>query len=235
MLAGWAAPTLAWAEARRAVADDGQLLLLKDFPLLRQPDAISCGPTCCSMLLKYYGLRADIADVKDTAGTRLFKFGDEEVGFTWPSHVRKALMEHGLEAELVRESSLGEVAELVGENRPPILLVRSSARTWHYVVVTGRRGKNRFRVADPLGREYWLDADTLDQAWTFDGDLRGKAIAGGECQICRGNGRVGFVSCLVCGGDGELPDIRRQVVESNLIERVTIRTLIAPAFSATPA
>jgi hypothetical protein len=103
-----------WASSRPAT-------LLADFPVLRQPDAISCGPTCVAMLLQYYGIGVDIEDVKKTAGTRILKIGGDEIGFTWPSKIREALLEHGLEAELVREAELRDVAALVDPNRPPIL------------------------------------------------------------------------------------------------------------------
>ncbi len=235
---GWLlSPVPAHAESARHARsiDDGRLMVLRNFPILKQPDPISCGPTCCSMLLQYYGIHANIEDVKQTAGTRLLKFGKDEIGFTWPSRVKKALYEHGLESEMKRRATLSDVVDLINRNRPPIMLVRSSARTWHYVVAIGRRGNTRFRVADPLGREYWLRAETLDQAWSFDGDLRGQRIEGAECQICSGKGRIALAKCLFCSGDGHLPDIRRKVVESNLIERVAARTLILPSYSATPS
>jgi hypothetical protein len=187
------------------------------------------------MLLQYYGIDVEIEDVKKTAGTRLLKIGGDEIGFTWPSKMREALLEHGLEADLMREASLRDVAGLVEANRPPIMLVRSSPRTWHYVVAVGHRDGERFRMADPLGKEYWLDADTLGRSWAFDGDLRGNPTLGLPCRLCGTRGRVGFLPCAVCAGDGHLPDFRRTVVESNLIERVAECTMIAPAYSATAA
>jgi hypothetical protein len=90
-------------------------------------------------------------------------------------------------------------------------------------------------MADPLGKEYWLDAETLDHSWAFNGDLRGNPTLGAPCRVCGTRGHVGFLPCAFCAGDGHLPDLRRAVVESNLIERVAARTMIVPAYSATPA
>ena len=216
-------PFLSTASATERVG-----VLLPNFPVMRQPDAISCGPTCCSMLLKYYGVLVGVPQLKEIAGTRLFKMGDDEVGFTWPSKVQKALTQFGLANTLKKQAGLDDVVKAVEDNRPPIVLVRSSRKTWHYTVVIGHRRSQLFKMADPLGYTYWLPARTLENAWSFDGDLRGNPLLGKECKVCAGNGKVGFFKCLVCGGDGHLPDMYRQVVQMNLIERVKANTMISP-------
>lgn len=203
-------------------------VLLTNFPLMKQPDPISCGPTCCSMLLRYYGVVVGVPTLKKIAGTSLFKMGDDEVGFTWPSKMRKSLTKYGLANTLKKEADLGDVVKSVEENRPPIVLVRSSRKTWHYTVVIGHRRGRLFRLADPLGYTYWLSARTFQDAWGFEGDLRGNAITGKACRLCRGKGKVGFAKCLICGGDGELPDLYRSIVQTNLIERVKTNTMISP-------
>jgi hypothetical protein len=206
--------------------------LITNFPVMKQPDAISCGPTCCSMLLSSYGVAVGISKLKEIAGTRLFKMGEDEVGFTWPSKVQKSLSTYGLESTLKKEAELADVVQSVEENRPPIILVRSSRKTWHYTVVIGHRGSELFKMADPLGYTYWLSARTFQNAWSFQGDLRGNPITGADCKICRGNGKVGFVKCLVCGGDGTLPDMYRGIVQTNVIERVKANTMIVPNLAA---
>jgi Peptidase_C39 like family len=203
-------------------------VLIANFPVMKQPDAISCGPTCCSMLLNYYGVAAAITKLKEIAGTRLFKMGDDEVGFTWPSKVQKSLTTFGLASTLKKEAELNDVVQSVEQNRPPIVLVRSSQKTWHYTVVIGHRNGDLFKLADPLGYTYWLSARTFENAWAFKGDLRGNHLGGKACKVCGGNGKVGFLTCLVCGGDGELPDMYRGIVQTNLIERVKTNTMIDP-------
>lgn len=203
-------------------------VLLANFPVMRQPDAISCGPTCCSMLLQYYGVAVGVKKLKQIAGTRLFKVGEDEVGFTWPSKVQKSLTQFGLQATLQKEAKLDDVVKSIEDNRPPIILVRSSRKTWHYIIAIGHRQGRVFKLADPLGYTYWLSAQTLQQAWSFEGDLRGNEISGRACKLCRGKGKVGFAKCLICGGDGELPDMYRSIVQTNLIERVKTNTMIAP-------
>lgn len=184
------------------------------------------------MLLQYYGVTVGVNKLKEIAGTRLFKVGEDEVGFTWPSKVQKSLTKFGLESTLEKEAKLDDVVKSIEDNRPPIVLVRSSRKTWHYVVAIGHRQERIFKLADPLGYTYWLSAQTFQQAWAFDGDLRGNEITGRACKICRGKGKVGFAKCLICGGDGELPDMYRSIVQTNLIERVKTNTMITPKLAA---
>jgi hypothetical protein len=203
-------------------------VLIPNFPVIKQPDRISCGPTCCSMLLHYYGVAVGVEKLKEIAGTRLFKVGDDEVGFTWPSKVQKSLNTFGLATTMTKEAELKDLVQSVEEGRPPIVLVRSSKKTWHYTIVIGHAKGELFKMADPLGYTYWLSARTLKNAWSFDGDLRGNPIEGSECKFCRGKGKVGFAKCLICGGDGEMPDMYRSIVTTNVIERVKVNTMIAP-------
>jgi hypothetical protein len=203
-------------------------VLIPNFPVIKQPDKISCGPTCCSMILHYYGVAAGVDQLKEIAGTTLFKMGDDEVGFTWPSKVEKSLNAFGLATTMTKQAQLNDVVQSVEGGRPPIVLVRSSKKTWHYTIVIGHAKGELFKMADPLGYTYWLSARTFQNAWAFDGDLRGNPITGNECKICRGKGKVGFAKCLICGGDGSLPDMYRKVVTTNLIERVKPNTMIAP-------
>jgi hypothetical protein len=203
-------------------------VLIPNFPVMKQPDKISCGPTCCSMVLHYYGVAAGIEQLKEIAGTTLFKMGEDEVGFTWPSKVEKSLNKFGLATTMRKEAELNDVVQSVEEGRPPIVLVRSSKKTWHYTIVIGHAKGELFKMADPLGYTYWLSARTFKNAWAFEGDLRGNPIAGADCKACRGKGKVGFVKCVFCGGDGELPDMYRNIVTSNVIERVKANTMIAP-------
>lgn len=223
------APTASQSSSLHQRGNLSGFTILHNFPLHKQPDRISCGPTCCSMMLAYYGIAARFTDLKKTAGTRLFKFGKEEVGFTWPSKVKKTLTTYGLPAELYADGNLPTVQKLIDTGRPPILLVRSSEKTWHYVVATGHQRGRRYRISDPLGKQYWMSANDLDKAWAFKADLRGNETNGADCKVCGGNGKVGVLPCLFCGGDGNLPDLHRGVVTTNLIERVKPRTMIVPS------
>ncbi len=164
--------------------------LLRDFPSYKQPDKISCGPTCCSMVLKYYGKSVGIQTLKRSASTRILKFGDDEVGFTFPTRIETALDSFGVCATAYTGASAGNIVDFINQNRPPILLVRSSKKTWHYIVASGHRSDGQIYVTDPAGKCYWIDVDDLNQAWQFDGDLQGHPIRGNRCYLCRGRARL---------------------------------------------
>jgi len=138
-----------------------------------QPDGRSCGPTAAAILLKYYGIDAGIGVIKDRAWT-------DENGMTMPSALEGAMETYGLPMKRHAEMSINDVVSLIRQDRPPILLVRSSAATWHYVVATGFDPETRkIQIVSPNLRfnggtkERWLDADDLDRAWRGRGDLHG--------------------------------------------------------------
>jgi hypothetical protein len=215
---------------------------LGDFPLITQPDGISCGPTCCAMVLKYYGKSAGIGPLKTAAGTRFYEgpnlTGQKiRVGMTHPSGIQKALADYGLLAT-VQRGTIDDIVDLVNRNRPPILLVRSGTDTWHYVVAIGHRynvpaRRMEIRLADPSGSKNWMPASTLEAAWQYSHDLTGQSIDGRRCRTCGGSGKVGVgplrANCPLCGGDGRETDYFRKVVESL---GVSGRTLISVRASA---
>jgi hypothetical protein len=67
-----------------------EISYINQFPLIEQPDQISCGPTSCSMVLGYYGISAGIGPLKTAAGTRWYsdQFGNR-VGLTLPSGIEE--------------------------------------------------------------------------------------------------------------------------------------------------
>lgn len=178
---------------------------LKDFPLYTQPDNISCGPTCCAMVLAWYGIQAGIGPLKTKAGTRWIEAGDWKFGMTLPGGMVDALATSGLPASL-RRGTLEDLTRYIDQDRSPIVLARSGRDKWHYVVATGyRNGTGEIQLADPVGERYWINGDRLDNAWTFSHDLNGQAIEGRRCRTCGGTGKVakGWTYCKACGGSGQ--------------------------------
>lgn len=180
---------------------------LADFPLYKQPDEISCGPTSCAMVLKYYGKSAGIGPLKTKAGTRFYEAGTRRFGMTMPGGIVNALNAYGLSASIAK-GSVDEIARLVDQDRPPILLVRSGEDTWHYVVAVGydARPPTQIKLADPGGSAYFIDAAALNGAWQFSSDLNGKEIVARRCRTCGGEGKVakGWTTCAFCSGTGKI-------------------------------
>lgn len=200
---------------------------LADFPIIKQPDGISCGPTCCAMLLKYYGKSAGIGPLKTAAGTRFYQgpnlTGQQiSVGLTLPSGIKDALATYGV-FPTMQKGTLEDVKKLIDENRPPILLVRSDKDNWHYIIAVGHRfnhakGKHEIKIADPAGSSYWKEEGVLQAAWQFSHGLGGEVTQGPKCNTCGGSGKYELgplkTKCNLCNGDGRLTDIRRKIVES---------------------
>ena len=201
---------------------------LADFPSIVQPDGISCGPTCCSMLLKYYGKSAGIGPLKTAAGTRFYQgpnaTGQQiKVGLTLPSGIKNGLATYGV-FPVEQKGTIADIVKLIDSQKPPILLVRSGPELWHYVIAIGHRynikdNRLEIKLADPSGNQpSWIEASKLDAAWTFSHDLNGNATQGRNCRHCGGSGwlKAGPLKtkCVLCGGDGRETDHYRKVVES---------------------
>lgn len=152
---------------------------IHDFPLILQPDQITCGPTSAAMVLRYYGHDVDIDAIKIKTRTQWFSYKGEAVGMTAPSFVQTSLKHFGLPAKTYR-TDIDRVKYFVSQYRPPILLVRSGWKTWHYVVVVGY-DKNNMVLADPgYGKLRSISCEKLENAWAFTSDLRGTDFRGND-------------------------------------------------------
>jgi predicted double-glycine peptidase len=154
----------------RAYYDRSQHKLAR-FPILTQSDAISCGPTACAMVLRYYGRSVSIEEVKRQSRTRWNFLGAEEVGMTAPHDIQAAIEHFGVPCSL-KTSRLEELKRCVDERRPPIVLLRTGATLWHYVVVIGYTDE-ALVLANPAGREDHVGRDLFLASWAFSKDLAG--------------------------------------------------------------
>jgi hypothetical protein len=200
----WAAILLFVFSSAASQADD---FVLPQFEVFSQPDGISCGPTAGVMVLRYYDIIAGIGPMKTKAKTRMYEDGRISVGLTHPANLRDAIESYGLNAHWYKGVSTNDLVTYINQGRPPIVLLRSGKKTWHYVALVGYRDNgNAFYVADPGGATlWWMSAAHLQQAWQYSGDLSGNYIADDKCGNCHGSGNV-WTECPTCGGSGWIKD-----------------------------
>ena len=142
-----------------------------DFPEFRQIYNYDCGVTAMQQILVYYGIekREDelikMLDSKKEDGTKLSKMVDVAKYF-------------GLEVDIIKNSSIKEIKNLIDNNIPPILLLQAwrsfSDKTidWkksfidgHYAIAIGYN-ENTIFFEDPSSvvRTY-LTFDELEDRW----------------------------------------------------------------------
>lgn len=203
-----------------------------DFVFIKQPDQITCGPTSATMLLKSYGIDASLEDVKNKTKTEWFKYDGNSIGMTSPEYIPIALKSYGLSARKTR-GSIRKVKNLVSQGRPPIVLVRSGAKTWHYVVVIGYTEESVI-VADPgHGQRREMTTDAFVGSWDFSTNMKGKSMQQ-TCKVCKGTGKWTennfgpLSSCEMCSGTGVGTDV---FVELLRAVEVYPNTMIVPSRS----
>ena len=144
---------------------------LKGFPILTQSDAMSCGPTACTMVLNYYGRSVSIPEVKERTRTSWYHNDSVDIGMTVPQHIQVALNDFGVPSSL-GTSTWEELVLCVDQKRPAVVLLRSGPALWHYGVVIGYRN-DCLIVADPSGKERTLQRDSFLASWEYAKDLTG--------------------------------------------------------------
>jgi len=205
---------------------------LPEFVFLEQPDQITCGPTSAAMLLRSYGIDVSLEDVKEKSKTEWFKYDGESIGMTSPEYIPIALKSHGLPARKTR-GSVQKVKSLVIQGRPPIVLLRSGTKTWHYVVVIGYT-ETTIIVADPgHGQRRTMATEAFVGSWDFTTDMTGESVEA-PCKVCKGTGKWTkgdfgpLSSCEICSGTGVATDV---LVELLRMAEVYPKTMIVPSKS----
>jgi ABC-type bacteriocin/lantibiotic exporter with double-glycine peptidase domain len=146
---------------------------IKDFPFLKQPDDISCGPTSVAMVLNCYGKPTSVDVIRKVTRTDWFRYHGEELGMTIPGCVVLGLQKLGFYAKK-RIGTLDDIKFCVSNNQPPIVLLRSGEKMWHYVVVIGYYD-NKIIIADPgEGEQIVMSDKTFSSAWDFTTDMDGE-------------------------------------------------------------
>lgn len=148
---------------------------IENFPLETQPDGITCGPTSCLMVMKYYGHDLTLDKVKAKTKTEWFKHEGQEVGMTDPYYIESAMKALNLPVTLMH-GDLKSLKKHISEDKPVIILIRSSRLTWHYVVAIGYT-ETEVVIADPAyGKTRSVENSILLNAWSFSSDIRGNKM-----------------------------------------------------------
>lgn len=151
---------------------------ISNFIYLQQPDAISCGPTSCAMIVNWHGIKSSIEDCKQKTHTKWFVYKNKEVGMTLPDYIAVCLEKYGIDTEL-QSGNIHKLKKYVSENKPVIVLLRSGIQYWHYVVVIGY-DQNNIIIADPgYGKRELIPEKIFTDSWKFKADMRGNQIPSG--------------------------------------------------------
>lgn len=144
---------------------------------LEQPDDISCGPATATMILRRYGRKVTLEEVRTITNTEWFDYAEEHVGFTTPDQIDAVFDCYGLKSKIF-QGNLAQLKYYVNHNRPCVVLLRSGIATWHYVVVFGYTEKEMI-IADPAyACRITLSTDVFAKAWDFDADVYGCPTSG---------------------------------------------------------
>lgn len=182
---------------------------IQSFPLIKQPDPITCGPVSALMILKRYGINVNLDEVQDNTKTEWFVYNEQPIGMTSPDYISRTLSQYGVSSKM-RTGSLNLLKHHVSKNKPVIVLLRNGEKNWHYVVVIGFN-ELKVTIADPIGgRKRDMITEDFVGAWEFKTDMYGDSVAL-KCPICKGSGRwiekfgpLGI--CEICSGSGRQPD-----------------------------
>lgn len=202
---------------------------VKGFHYVKQPDGITCGPTSALMLLTRYGNEVTLDQVKTQTATKWFTHDDKDIGMTSPDMIPSALNHFGVPAS-TKYGNIDKLKYYVNQRRPPLVLVRSSYWTWHWVVVIGYDEENII-IADPGdGAREVLPQEHFVGSWDFHTNMRGERM-NADCEWCGGEGRwlsieLGpLTRCEFCQGTGSKEDL---LVLSLRLAEVHPRTMIVP-------
>lgn len=192
----------------------------QSFPLIEQPDDITCGPTSAAMLLRHYGKEVDVPQVAGVCHTRWFTWGGENVGMTAPEFVAASLRHFGVPSRLKRVRFDG-LKYFVSEGRYPVVLLRSGNTTWHYVVAIGY-DKEKVTVADPsFGGRRQIPSQDFERAWSFSHDMHGNRC-GITCPVCKGSGSYpGWVPCYLCR-DGLIDPLKELLASAEVFPNTVV-------------
>ena len=144
------------------------------------------------MVLHFYGKNVTLDQVRKVCWTDLFEYKGKKVGGTHPDRVAPALTRFGVSATK-KVGWVDHIKYHVSHGRPVIVLLRSGAFLWHYVVITGYT-EDEIIYADPgSGARETIKTDIFKTAWSFDTDMDGVKTNNILKEIFHIDGNVYFV------------------------------------------
>lgn len=132
----------------------------------------ACGTTALSMLMTYFDAPAVVRQVGaiDAAIRPSSRDGHID-SFTAPLDIARYAQRHGFQASLHNQSSEHDLARMIDQGVPPMILYDEAGdgSTLHYVLVTGYRdvdGKRQWTISNPSGFTHTKSSDGLLKAWS---------------------------------------------------------------------
>lgn len=146
-----------------------------DFPELRQVFNYDCGVTCLQQVLIYYGIEKredELISLLDSKKTDIIEHG------TKLSKMIDVAKYYGLEAELLRNSSIKKIKQLIDDGVPPIILLQAwrdfsvnnlkwekDYKDGHYVVAIGYNDNCIFFEDPSSVTRTYLTYEELERRW----------------------------------------------------------------------
>ena len=127
------------------------------------------------MLLGYLGKPMDVDHAKKIAHTTWLKHNGQEIGMTLPIGIAATLKSAGVPAQ-VQHGNIERLKYFISKNKPPVVLLRSSVKTWHYVVAIGYTD-DKIIIANPgCGEREDIPIKDFLSAWRFTSDMSGNVM-----------------------------------------------------------
>ena len=152
--------------------------------ILRQPDDITCGPTCVTMILLEHGIECNVEGIRRRTKTNWFHYKGKMIGATLPQMMSRTLNEYGIENEII-QGSLATLKSYVSENRLCIVHMRSGEAMWHFVIVYGYTDTH-MKIADPSGEMYEMPLENFLGCWSWKTDMQGNECGSLMADLMKG-------------------------------------------------
>ena len=158
--------SLAPQSGRRVKPTAGERNLQKHMPSMYQGYTNACGTTSLSMSLAYLGVPSDFRVVDES----IRPWGDMGLGSS-PIDLVTYARRAGVQAEMVNDASMEDMAKHVEAGRPVTVLMNTLGGTTHYVNIVGIERNadgdiTGVKTRDPGGGDRSYDIDTFNELWS---------------------------------------------------------------------